>query len=377
MSSYVIWANKGGIGKSTLSFQLACEAARQNPKKKVLVIDLSPQCDVSRMILGGGHHGGENAIIRIMSSTPRKTIQSYLLDCLNDIPSGIGWPDPIKYITEPNTAREEETQNLPKNLQLICGDFDLERTIQLIEQLPQPPRRSGRAPTGPEYSTYLLTRAFLKNAVDKIKAANDYIVIIDTDPYFNVITTHMGLAAADYWISAYSPSSQASQFAVLRSIEFMFEPSSGLNRFISDEMTRYPFPWYDNRGNSLAVPTIKTAEPYLLIANMANPYRLSGNDSYTDPQKLHRQTIAKITNDTNTESENYGAEKFKYHEHMWDIRRLGLICDYNGIELGSLKLGTNYPEPGSTRKYHISKTGGTPNQFKGYLKKLTEIAKIL
>ena len=122
MSSYVIWANKGGIGKSTLSFQLACEAARQNPKKKVLVIDLSPQCDVSRMILGGGHHGGENAIIRIMSSTPRKTIQSYLLDCLNDIPSGIGWPDPIKYITEPNTAREEETQNLPKNL-LISNDL--------------------------------------------------------------------------------------------------------------------------------------------------------------------------------------------------------------------------------------------------------------
>ncbi len=29
MTSYVIWANKGGIGKSTLTFQLACATARE------------------------------------------------------------------------------------------------------------------------------------------------------------------------------------------------------------------------------------------------------------------------------------------------------------------------------------------------------------
>ena len=92
MSSYVVWANKGGIGKSTMTFHMACAAAHENPRKKVLVIDLSPQCDVSRMILGGGHFGGENAIIDLMQSTPRKTVQSYLLDCLNDVLSGIGWP---------------------------------------------------------------------------------------------------------------------------------------------------------------------------------------------------------------------------------------------------------------------------------------------
>lgn len=360
-----------------MTFQLACAAAHANPNKKVLVIDLSPQCDVSRMILGGGHFGGENEILALMQGTPRKTIQSYLLNCLNDVPSGIGWPDPNMYIVNPNSVRSVQTQNLPNNLRLLCGDFDLERTIQLIEQLPQPPRRTGRAPTGPEYSTYLLTRSFLRNAVQVLDQNNQYIIFIDTDPYFNVITTQMGLVAADRWISAYSPSSQASQFAVLRSIEFMFEPSSGLRRFISDEQARYPFPWFDNRGNPLTASTVSVASPYLLLANMANPYRLSGGQSYTEPQRLHRQTITQMSTDTVNESANYGIQKFTYHEHMWDIRRLGLICDYNGIELHSLQLGGNYAEPGSSRPYHLNRTGGTPNQLNGYQNRLSYIASLV
>lgn len=360
-----------------MTFQLACAAAHANPDKKVIVIDLSPQCDVSRMMLGGGHFGGENKILNTMQATPRKTIQSYLLDCLNDVPSGIGWPDPRKYIINPNSVRDNNAQPLPTNLRLLCGDFDLERTIQLIDQLPQPPRRTGRAPTGPEYSTYLLTRSFLRHAVQGLDTNNRNLIFIDTDPYFNVITTQMGLVAADHWISAYSPSSQASQFAVLRSIEFMFDPSSGLHRFISDERTRFPNPWFDNRGNPLVAPTISVASPFLLLANMTNPYRRSGNQRYTDPQRLHQQTIDQMRADTIDEANQYGITPFPHHEHVWDIRRLGLICDYNGIELHSLALGNNYSEPGSSRQYHLNATGGTPDQLDGYQRRLTTIASLI
>lgn len=377
MASYVIWANKGGIGKSTLTFQLACAASHVNPNKKVWVLDLSPQCDVSRMILGGGHNGGEDAIISLMQATPRKTVQSYLLDCLNNVPSGIGWPDPKKYAVRPNQVRNVSAQSLPDNLHLLCGDFDLERTIQLIEQLPQPPRRSGRAPTGPEYSTYLLVRSFIKHAVENLGEKSNNIVFIDTDPYFNVITTHMGLVAADNWISAYSPNSQASQFAVLRSIEFMFEPKSGLTRFIADEQARYPMPWHDNRGNPMSAPTVAVASPFLLVANMANPYRLSGGQSYSDPQRLHRQTITAITGQINNDADRYLTSRFQHHEHMWDMRRLGLICDYNGVELQSLQLGSNYPEPGSSKQYHLNRTGGTPNQLSGYQRRLASIVALI
>ena len=66
MASYVLWANKGGIGKSTLSFQLACKYARLHQETPTFVIDLSPQCDVSRMLLGGGRWDGEAKILELM-----------------------------------------------------------------------------------------------------------------------------------------------------------------------------------------------------------------------------------------------------------------------------------------------------------------------
>lgn len=376
MSSYVVWANKGGIGKSTLSFQLACAAAHENPDKQIYVIDLSPQCDVSRMLLGGGHNGGEEIILGLMAGSPRLTVQAYLSDCLNDVPSGHGWPDINDYVIRPNDYRSDDADDIPDNVWLLTGDFDLERTIQLIEQLPQPPRRAGRAPTGPEFSQYVLVRSFIKHGVEQLEANGDSIIIIDTDPYFNVITTHMGLLAAENWVTAYSPNSQASQFAVLRSLEFMFEPVSGLKKFIEEEQARYPDPWFDYRGQPMNIPQLDMANPYLLIANMANPYRLSGGQGYTDPQRLHRQTISSINDKVEAEADLYGVDRFASHEHLWDMRRLGLICDYNGVELQSLALGKNYPEPGSAKRYHLNRTGGTPTQLEGYQRRLREVAQL-
>ncbi|MEN2938099.1 hypothetical protein DIBJMFBN_01622 [Mannheimia haemolytica] len=34
MAIYAIWNNKGGVGKSYLTFQIACEYAKQYPAKK-------------------------------------------------------------------------------------------------------------------------------------------------------------------------------------------------------------------------------------------------------------------------------------------------------------------------------------------------------
>jgi hypothetical protein len=378
MSSYVLWANKGGIGKSTMSFQLACQAARSNPTKTIYVIDLSPQCDVSRMLLGGGHYDGEGAILGLMANdSPRKTVQGYLQACLNDVPSGQGWPNPRDFIVSVNNERSEDAPELPKNIRLMCGDFDLERTIQIIEQLPQPPRRAGRAPTGPEYSTYLLVRSFIKHAVNLLERGGRSMVFVDTDPYFNVITTHMALLGADRWISAYSPSSQASQFAILRSIEFMFDENSGLSRSVEDAKSQFARPWFDNRGKSLECPEVTVAAPYLLISNMVNPYKQSGAEAYSSPQRLHNSTIQSLTQLASETTEQYGTSAFVHYQHMWDMRRLGLLCDYNGIELGALTLGQKYAEPASSRGYTLRGAAGTTGQLDGYQNRLIDIANVL
>lgn len=77
MSIYAIWNNKGGVGKSYLTFQLASEYARQNPQKKVLVVDLCPQANSSSMLLGGMIEG-ENQLTRIHTQQPKRTISGYI-----------------------------------------------------------------------------------------------------------------------------------------------------------------------------------------------------------------------------------------------------------------------------------------------------------
>jgi len=49
----IFWNNKGGIGKTTLAFQLLNEYAYQNQDKRMLVIDVCPQANLSELLLGG------------------------------------------------------------------------------------------------------------------------------------------------------------------------------------------------------------------------------------------------------------------------------------------------------------------------------------
>eukprot|EP00878_Enallax_costatus_P045373 GHUV01054598.1.p1 GENE.GHUV01054598.1~~GHUV01054598.1.p1 ORF type:complete len:109 (+),score=6.90 GHUV01054598.1:87-413(+) len=52
---YGLWANEGGVGKTTLAFHLATTYAKLCPDKKVVVIDMSPQCHLSAALLTRAH----------------------------------------------------------------------------------------------------------------------------------------------------------------------------------------------------------------------------------------------------------------------------------------------------------------------------------
>ena len=56
-TSYVIWNNKGGVGKSTITFHIASVYAESNPERDVLVVDMCPEANVSQMLMGGGKSG--------------------------------------------------------------------------------------------------------------------------------------------------------------------------------------------------------------------------------------------------------------------------------------------------------------------------------
>ena len=77
MAVYALWNNKGGVGKSYLTFQIACEYAKTHPDQNILVIDLCPQANASSMILGGIIKG-EERLAEIAAITPRPTIAGYM-----------------------------------------------------------------------------------------------------------------------------------------------------------------------------------------------------------------------------------------------------------------------------------------------------------
>ena len=74
---YAIWNNKGGVGKSFLTFAMASEYAAQNPEKTVYVIDMCPQANVSEMFLGGNGNGEKNLQALLDGRAPRKTVGGY------------------------------------------------------------------------------------------------------------------------------------------------------------------------------------------------------------------------------------------------------------------------------------------------------------
>lgn len=378
MSSYVLWANKGGIGKSTLTFQLACAYAREHREKKVIVIDLSPQCDVSRMILGGGHFDGESKILEIMKKPERRTVYQYLRTCVRDVPSGFGWPNILDFIINPNDIRADDSLDLPSNLGLVCGDFDLERITSTIEQMPESEGRGGFVQSGSFYSKNLLSRSFLRKAVVDIKEHYDDVTIfIDTDPYYSVITTHIGLLAADGWITAYSPSSQASQHAVYRSLEFLHSEGDSLNKIINSNQSTHPKPWFDQRDNQIEAPDLKVPALSFVFSNMTTSKAAKGEPRYSQPQSLHRQTIRRVGEEIDGILERLDVESTHDHDYIWSLQRLGLICDYNGIDMSSITTGNKYPQPDLEEPYSVTKSQDNRLQVEAYTSRLLDIARKL
>jgi cellulose biosynthesis protein BcsQ len=132
--SYAVWNNKGGVGKSTITFHVASRYAEKNPDKRVMVIDLCPQSNSSMMLLGGGATG-ENHVLDLCTQATPKTVVGYLSSVISN-GSGAPLPNPHDYLVQ---ARAYNSY-MPENLYLICGDGNLE---------PMSPAISGAASAPP------------------------------------------------------------------------------------------------------------------------------------------------------------------------------------------------------------------------------------
>lgn len=189
MSIYAVWNNKGGVGKSYLTFQVASEYARIHPEKRVLVVDLCPQANSSSMLLGGMLDGEAN-LNRIHLGNPRLTVAGYIEDRILS-----------PYVNPRNGARyalpvHQFNYPIPHNLFLIVGDEQLEI---------QSSRVSSATAPGPQ-DAWRIVHTWISDLIGDIVASwngADHTVFIDCNPSFSIYT-ELALSASDRLIVPFS-----------------------------------------------------------------------------------------------------------------------------------------------------------------------------
>ncbi len=182
MLTYAIWNNKGGTGKTSLTFQAVCRYSEKNPTKRILVIDICPQANLSEIMLGGQENGGSQNLLAIQGMTPRCSIGGYF-DARLAAPFSSANFHANNYITNPNTHNSA----IPKNIDLVCGDPLLELQAMAMNTLANVDL--------PGVNAWLGVIDWLRDLLSQIQDNYD-VVFIDTNPSFSMYT-QIALAATD------------------------------------------------------------------------------------------------------------------------------------------------------------------------------------
>lgn len=190
LRSYAIWNNKGGVGKSTITFHLASRYAEKHPDVNVLVIDLCPQSNSSMMLLGGGVQGEQHVLDLCVEATP-KTVVGYLSAVIAG-GAGAPLPDPWTFVV---TARDYNAQ-VPDNLFLLCGDGNLEPMAPAISAAAAAPALT------PTTQPWKWVHQIFRGFIDNIAAPDDeeWMIFIDTNPSFSIYT-ELAVSAAQRLIT--------------------------------------------------------------------------------------------------------------------------------------------------------------------------------
>ena len=233
MATYAFWNNKGGVGKSYLTFQVACEYARSHRDQRVLALDLCPQANCSSMLLGGIIRGN-NRLDDLSQSSPRTTISGYIEDRITS--PYVNPNSGANFLIKPRDLHD----SIPDNLYLVPGDEQLE--IQMA-------RVSGLTQSGPQNS-WQIVHSWITDLVNDISMAwntTTLTVFIDCNPSFTLYT-EMAMAAADRLIIPFSADG-SSKRAVRSVLALLY----GVSRYPGAQLSLF----HQNSGRfKMAVPKI-------------------------------------------------------------------------------------------------------------------------
>jgi cellulose biosynthesis protein BcsQ len=180
---FSMYNNKGGVGKTTLGFNISTQLADIKPKTQVLVIDMCPQANISQYLLGGGEKGyKKNQTLQSQGS--RRNVVGFL-DWVMD-----GNSDFTSIKRSFKVKVKDHNEHISDNLYLIAGDSFLESlSLALNYAVLNPANRFA----WPQFMTAI--RRLCKLEFDSSKY-DDMVVFIDCNPSFSIYT-QMALLSSD------------------------------------------------------------------------------------------------------------------------------------------------------------------------------------
>jgi chromosome partitioning protein len=257
MAVYALWNNKGGVGKSYLTFQIASQYARTHPAQKVLVIDLCPQANASSILLGGITKG-EDYLVKIASTEPRRTIAGYINQRVRSpyVNPKVGSGYALN-VRELNKAISE-------NLYLVVGDEELEVQASRVANATGP---------GPD-DAWRIVHSWISDLIADIRHGwniADSTVFIDCNPSFSIYT-ELAMSASDRLIIPFSAdgSSKRAVRAVL-ALLYGITRIKGAERsefFLNSQRWRMSSPKiYSYAGNRLTQMNLASAKAFKSVVN--------------------------------------------------------------------------------------------------------------
>lgn len=233
MKKYIFWNNKGGTGKTSLTFQTICRCAALNPDKRYLAIDVCPQSNLSELFLGGQVFDGPEKLHKAyFDGNIRRSIGGYFDYRLTSPFQAIGF-NSRDYIIKPNSYNN----NIPINIDLLAGDTLLELQSLVMSAL-----ANTKMPGKNSQFTIL---QWLNDFLEQIKDEYDY-VFIDTNPSFSMYT-QIALTASEYVIIPAMPD-DSSRRAIQNALSLLYGiklPSEVYKEYTFSEVLRtenFPIP---------------------------------------------------------------------------------------------------------------------------------------
>lgn len=303
---YAIWNNKGGVGKTFVTFITACEYAREHPDQRVVIVDMCPQANVSEVVLGGNGKGAKE-LEKLLSTSPRRTIGGYFDERISSPHKITG--NETNYVLRAS----EYNANLDDNVYLVAGDPSLEIQAEAINQI------AGQ--TLPRES-WANVHQWLKDLLSALSKKNENTVFfIDCNPSFSAYT-EIAIIASDRLIVPCSADGSSAR-AITNIGQLIF----GIN-----VPAAYAAVSFSKRAkdNGLALPTI-----HVIPLNRSTQYE----------QKASKAFSAMYDEIKNRANKLYTADKAMFSSaksvflDIPDAHSVSVVTSHLGLPLHKIKLG--------------------------------------